>query len=127
MISIICTADRVSLANLQVTKSKKGRTNISLRAHKQRVLSQGLAAIRVLGLLAQDVAYAQGLEERAVVEDPPDGGLALDDGVEEEEGVDGVVGGLERAADVDGDVGAAAGVEEHEVVEVVAVEEESLG
>lgn len=62
-----------------------------------------------------------------MVEDPPHLGLALQQGVEQEEGVYGVVGGLERGPDVDGNVGAGAGVQEHYVVEVVAVEEEGLG
>lgn len=76
--------------------------------------------------LAQHAAYAQGLQERAVVEDPPDPCLVVEEGEEDKEGGDGLVRGLEGAADVDGHVGALRGMHEHEVVVVVRAQEERL-
>lgn len=61
-----------------------------------------------------------------MVEDPPDPGLGVEEGEEDEEGGDGLVCRLEGAADVDGHVGALRGVHEHEVVVVVGAEEQRL-
>lgn len=61
-----------------------------------------------------------------MVEDPPYPRLVVEEGEEDEEGGDGLVRGLEGAADVDGHVGALGGVHEHEVVVVVGAQEERL-
>lgn len=61
-----------------------------------------------------------------MVEHPPDCSLALEDGIEQKEGINGVVRGLKRASHIDGHVRARAGVQEHHVMEVVAIEEEGL-
>lgn len=61
-----------------------------------------------------------------MIEHPPHPRLGLEQRAQQEEGLDGIVRGLERAAHVHGHLGARAGMQQHDVVPVVAGEEEGL-
>lgn len=95
----------------------------SVGSHRQPG-GQGIAFLECV--IAEEVSDTQSLEERAMVENPPDTGVVVEEGIEHEEGRNGLVGGFEGRTDVDGDIRALGCVDEHQVVVVVTRKEQSL-
>lgn len=102
------------------------RTDISSGSHKERIPRQSLLAARLAERLAQHVANAHSFEKSTVVKNPPHASLGLEEREEHKKGADGIVRCLERAASVDRHIGTLRRMNQHEVVKVVAREEERL-